>query len=157
MGARANKYKIMMAGLNGVDDFMVDTFAKNTIPNGWHGITNDDFCADFFVNDICLTKECAANCIGKAAFPKEENIIITMMANKRGNVCHELNSISFVEEDSDAHNYCKDKNIRHVGVKDTIEYLLIMAAITDKPIRDKIPTRPAPIVNQSPRNLLRNK
>ena len=30
MGARANKYRIILAGLKGVDDIMVDTFAKST-------------------------------------------------------------------------------------------------------------------------------
>ena len=30
MGARTNKYRIMMSGLKGVDDIMVDTFAKST-------------------------------------------------------------------------------------------------------------------------------
>jgi len=120
----------------------INKFAEKTIPNGWYYTRNSDFCMDFAIaGGIQLTKEYAANRLGEIVFPKKK-IIIAHTGDGIGDVFTGANSIFFPKEGSDAENYCIENNIGHVTIKNTIEYLLIMTAITDKAIRDKIPTSP---------------
>lgn len=120
----------------------INKFAEKTIPNGWYYTINSDFCMDFAIaGSTRLTKEYAANRLGEIIFPRKK-IIVTHTGDNISDVFMGPNSIFFPKNDSDAENYCKDNNIKHISVKNTIEYLLIMTAITDMAIRDKIPTRP---------------
>ena len=120
----------------------IDEFAENTVPYGWDYVTNDDFCMDFFVNDIHLTKEYAVKRLGEIAFPGKNVITIYTGDNEYDVFTERDNSIFLPKAGSAAEKYCIDKGIEHVTVGSTVEFLLIMAAITDKWAKDKIPTRP---------------
>ena len=126
----------------------INGFTEATISDEWDVEIKKDFCADIIKtnNGIRPTKEYAADYFGKIAFGGTD-FILAHFGDEISDVFELKNALPFILENSDAGKYCIDKGIGHVTVKNVIEYFLIMTAITDKAIKNKIQTRPTPMVN----------